>query len=252
MSDLLIGFGEVGAALYEVLSERRSFYIVDPAKGYEPELGEAPQSDWMHVTIPYSESFISTIVEYVMKFNPNHLVLHSTVPIGTTRKIEREADYIPTYYSPIRGRHPNLARYIREFPKWYASSISGGMDNEFVTYFAAAGIQTRKAPSYEFLEYAKLAETLTYGYNLVMWQEIERQIRKLPGDKQTNLSSLKNWLHEKKRVYDGDLGVVPIYDLVPGSIGGHCVVQNWDLLGEYIHPSLLEWLKTSNAMRNTD
>ena len=249
VSDILIGLGEVGSALYEVLSERRAFSIVDPAKGFEPELGEAPQSDWCHVAIPYSESFISTIVEYVRKFNPNHLVLHSTVPIGTTRKIEREADYIPTYFSPIRGRHPSLARYIRSFPKWYASSISGGMDNEFVAYFAAAGIQTRKAPSYEFLEWAKLWETTSFGYALVMWQEIERQVMKIPGDKNTNLSALKNWLHEKKRVYDGDLGYVPIYDSVPGPIGGHCITQNWDLLAPMMDPDLYNWLIKSNEMR---
>ena len=248
MTDLLIGFGEVGASLYEVLSERRSFYIVDPAKGYEPELGE-DMVDWAHVAIPYSESFISTIVEYVRRFNPNHLVIHSTVPIGTTRKIEREADYIPTYFSPIRGRHPNLARYIREFSKWFASSIAGQMDNDFVTYFAAAGIQTRKAPSYEFLEWAKLWETTSYGYNLVMWQEIERQVTKIPGDKNANLSALKNWLHEKKQVYDGDLGYVPIYDLVPGPIGGHCILPNVELLKERMTPELYAWLTTSNEMR---
>ena len=246
--DIIIGGGEVGTALAEVLGERRPIGIHDPPRGsiQEPTNDEC---DWLHISFPYSESFISTVVEYVRKFNPNHLVIHSTVPIGTTRKIEREADYIPTYYSPIRGRHPNLARYIREFPKWYASSIPGGMDNDFVTYFAAASIQTRKAPSYEALEWYKLLETFTYGYNLVMWQEIERQASKLQGDKQANLSALKNWLHEKKRVYDGDLGYVPIYDLVPGPIGGHCILPNVELLKEQMTPELYAWLTVSNEMR---
>ena len=123
------------------------------------------------------------------------------------------------------------------------------MDNDFVAYFAAAGIQTRKAPSFEVLEWMKLVETFTYSYNLVMWQELERQVAKLPGDKNVNLTAAKNWLHEKKRVYDGDLGYVPIYDLVPGGIGGHCCVENWDLLKEQMTPELYAWLTTSNEMR---
>src|SRR3990172_3594103 len=193
VSDVLVGFGEVGSAIHEVLSERRSFYIVDPAKGFKPELGE-DTGDWGHGAIPHSQSFISTIVEYVTWFNPKHLIIHSTVPVGTTRKIEREADYIPTYYSPVRGRHPNLSAALRRFPKYFASSISGQMDDEFVIYFANAGIQTRKAPSFEVLEYAKLMETTTFGIILTAWMEMEQQVSKMHGDKHANLSMLKNFL----------------------------------------------------------
>ena len=249
MIDVLIGFGEVGSALHVVLSERHPFAIVDPARACSPSLGEAPQSDWMHVAIPYSESFISTVVEYVRKFNPSHLVLHSTVPIGTTRKIEREADYIPTFYSPVRGRHPNLSAALRRFPKYFASSISGQMDDEFVIYFANAGIQTRKAPSFEVLEYAKLMETTTFGIILTAWMEMETQVSKMHGDKQTNLSMLKNFLFEKRKVYDGDIGIFPVLDLVRGPIGGHCISSNYELLKDSMTPELYAWLMTSNSLR---
>ncbi len=247
MSDILIGFGEVGSALHEVLSERRDFAIADPAKGFNPEPFEA---DWCHICIPYTDTFVSTMVEYVRKFEPQNVVLHSTLPIGTTRQVEKALDYAAdVYYSPIRGRHPRLARYIRDFPKWYACSIQGELDERFRTYFAAAGIQTRKAPNFEALEWYKLLETFTYGYNLVMWQEIERQAKKIPGHKDTNLSELKSWLHEKRKVYDGDLGAVPIYDLVPGPIGGHCILSNIELLKEQMSPELYLWLWASNEMR---
>ena len=250
MSDLLIGFGEVGQALHQVLGERREFYIVDPAKGYQPEAGDSTEVQWAHVAIPYTDAFRPVVIEMIRKWKPEVTVLHSTLPVGTTRQLDKDQDYqTRLVYSPVRGRHPNLARYLRDFPKWYSTDYSGEMDERVTAYFAAAGIQTRKAPSYEWLEWAKLVETFTYGYNLVLWQELERQVTKIPGNKHANLTALKNWLHEKKRMYDGDLGYVPIYDLVPGPIGGHCVTSNWDLLEPMMDPDLYKFLVKSNEMR---
>jgi len=245
-TDLLIGFGEVGQAIHSIFGERREIAMCDPPKGL---ILDAFAADWMHIAIPYTDEFIPTVVEYTHMYTPKHIIIHSTVPVGTTRKVERQSDYIPTYFSPIRGRHPNLARAIRDFPKWYSSPLPGQADEEIEVYYATAGIQTRRAPSHEFLEWAKLLETFTYGYNLVMWQEIERQAAKIPGNKQANLSTLKNWLYEKRKCYDGDLGVVPIYDLVPGPIGGHCVTENWTLLEPMMDPDLYNWLVKSNGLR---
>jgi len=74
-------------------------------------------------------------------------------------------------------------------------------------------------------------------------------VKDIPGDIQRNLSALKSWFHEKKKVYDGDLGYVPIYDLVPGPIGGHCILPNIEFLKERLTPELYAWLIASNASR---
>lgn len=245
--DILIGYGEVGQALEEVLGERRHICIHDPAKQHTVS-GITPE--WMHVAIPYSDDFIGIVHDYAYEFKPKYIAIHSTVKIGTTRKIRESFEGV--YYSPVRGRHPDLARHVRAFPKWYAASTLGEEDEAFSSYFAQAGIQTRRAPSYEFLEWAKLWETTSYGYNLVMWQEIERQAKKIPGNKHQNLSFLKSWFFEKKKVYDGDLGAVPIYDLVPGPIGGHCIMPNVELLREHLTPVLYRWLTESNDMRKDE
>ena len=84
---------------------------------------------------------------------------------------------------------------------------------------------------------------------LSMWQEIEREIGKLSGDKHANLTAMKQFLFEKRKVYDGDLGLTPVLDLVPGQIGGHCITQNWNLLEEQMTPELYAWLTASNEMR---
>ena len=246
--DLLIGYGEVGQAIEEVFGERRTVVIVDPPKGLNPEVGESVE--WMHVTIPYTNSFTTIVSDYIIKYKPKSTIIHSTVKVGTTELIEKECDHLTNlYYSPVRGRHPSLARYLRDFPKWYASWIPGELDQRIEAYYAQAGVQSRKAPNFETLEWMKLLETTTYGIGLVMWQEIERQANELPGNRQENLSALRNWLYEKKKVYDGDLGYVPIYNLTPGPIGGHCILPNLELLRDMMMPELYDWMIKSNELR---
>src|SRR5438132_10337165 len=99
--------GEVGSALFQVLGERRRIDPHDPVK----KQWASPQNetDWLHIAYPYSDSFISTTVEYVKQFEPNTLAIHATVPIGTTRKIEKDLDYAAdVVFTPIRRRHPRL------------------------------------------------------------------------------------------------------------------------------------------------
>ena len=256
MVDILIGYGEVGSALYGVLSERRRIAIHDPDKGYDAPLPGENTIEWMHVAIPYTNSFIEDVLVYRNRFFPRFIVIHSTVPVGTTRKLceqmgphgNGEFGSLYVYYSPIRGLHPHLARYIREFPKWYASEWVGNADAAFSGYFAQAGIQVRRAPSTDMLELMKLWETTEYGARIVLWQEIERQIRNhAPGEFGTNLTAMKGWLFEKRKVYDGDRGLVPI--MFGGVVGGHCVSQNWDLLKPQMTNEFYDWLTTSNELR---
>ena len=252
--DVIIGYGEVGSALAEILAERRKVLIHDPFKGRVVE--SASGIEWLHIAIPYTDSFIDDVLAYREKFHPRFIVIHSTVPVGTTRTIcekmgphgDGEFGSFYVYYSPIRGLHPQLARYIREFPKWYASEWVGNADLAFSGYFAQVGVQVRRAPSVDVLELMKLTETLEYGYRIVLWQEIERQIRKnAPGEFGINLTAMKDWLFEKRKVYDGDRGLVPI--MFGGNIGGHCVKENWEILKPLMTPELYTWLTTSQNLR---
>ena len=246
--DILIGFGEVGQALESVLRERRIVFVHDP---YQERWAtpDAERPEWLHIAIPFSDDFFQTILEYVKKFAPQRIMVHSTVKIGTTRRV---ADMVeqPVVYSPIRGRHPNLARGIREFPKYYAVGVGGQIDQEVRDYFAAAGMQVRKAPSYETLEWMKLQETTTFGAVLAIWQEIEEEANRLPGGLVQNLNALKQWLFEKRKVYDGDIGFFPIIDLVPGPTGGHCIGPNWELLRPWMSEEFYDWLTKTNERRH--
>jgi len=255
MSDLLLGYGEVGSALAVILSERRDILIHDPPKGPRVELGREPV-EWMHITFPYSEDFQDTVIRYIEVCAPQYAVIHSTVKVGTTNEIvNRLGIGSPTsiVYSPVRGIHPHLARYIREFPKWYYANATAACD-AYEALMARAGVQCRKAPSYDVLEWMKIWETTEYGYRIAMWQEIERELASMfPswGSRaeryRESLSAMKDWLYEKRKVYDGDRGLCPI--MFGGIIGGHCVMSNVELSKEIMTKQLYDWLTTSNTMR---
>ena len=272
MTDIIIGFGEVGKALVQVLGERTDIAIHDPQKGYEakrertlydentPYPASVPiEYDWMHIAYPWHKEFVTTTLFYWLEFLPKHVVIHSTVPVGTMSQtvsgLEQPDARASITYSPVRGIHPNIARYLREFPKWYATTDKDEA-KAVEDLFHSCGMQPRRAPSFECLETMKLYETTEYGYRIALWQEIERQMAKYEtrggASFEEAMTAMKEWLFEKRKVYDGDRGLAPI--MYGGVIGGHCVVPNWELLRQsgMMSPQLYRWLKESNEMRKTE
>ena len=255
--DLILGCGEVGKSLGDVLGERRKILYHDPPKGI---ICQILKPDYLHVCIPFieNETFVEETLHALQKFDPFHIVIHSTVPVGTTRLIHdamlkgiRETGtWSFIAYSPIRGLHPNLSTHIRQFPKWYATFVDGEVDNQITRYFAEAGISMRKAETIESLELMKLLDTLEYGYRIALWQEIGRLTANLPGihPKAKTMTQIAEWLFEKRKVYDGDRGMAPImYD---GFIGGHCIMPNLELTKDRLTPELYAWLTQSNNLRS--
>jgi hypothetical protein len=242
VTDLVIGYGEVGRALEEVLKERYEVVIHDPPK---ERLAPEGKYEFMHVCVPYTDSFVKTVDFYMKQFAAEHVVIHSTLPVGTTRALS----YLyHVTYSPVRGEHPELVRYLRQFPKWIATTDN---ENEVLSHFQACGMSMRLAPSIEALEWFKLLETFEYAYRIVLWQEFERQAdrREVRGGATKNevLSALKQWFFEKRAVYKGERGLVPI--MFGGVIKGHCLLPNIELLKPLLTPELHEWVTKSNRLK---
>ncbi len=108
MRTIIIGIGEVGSALHSVLSEH-----YNPVSIHDLKVSNADDGpyDIMHVCIPYSENFIDIVKAYRARFQPKHVVIHSSVPIGTSRQCG-------AVHSPIRGLHPLLDTGIKTFVKF--------------------------------------------------------------------------------------------------------------------------------------
>lgn len=91
---VVVGGGEVGRAVAEVLATAHRVYLRD----LEGEDGEAAV---LHVAIPYTPRFEEHVRAHAARYRPGLVVVHSTVPAGTCARPD-------AVHSPITGKHPNL------------------------------------------------------------------------------------------------------------------------------------------------
>lgn len=211
---LIIGFGEIGKALYNVLS----------LAGYELYHRDIDSDlkldrvDVMHICFPYTKNFIKSVVKYQKLYNPKYTVIHSTVKIGTSEKCN-------AYYSPVRGIHPVLDTSLTTFVKYLAPR-----SNYLKSYFTKAGMETKQHDDTKSLEAMKLYCTTVYGLNIIAEKEIYAFCKK------HNLDYDMVYTDSTKTYNTGyELLGRPEYSKYElkhfeGKIGGHCVIPNCGLL----------------------
>jgi len=229
---LVVGIGEVGGALAEVLDrtepvlrhdiEHRDF--VDPVSV-------------MHICIPFKKpaDFVRIALNYVERFKPGLTVINSTVMPGTTRSVANACG-LPVAYSPIRGKHERMAHDLMGYVKFVAAA-----DPSVValaeSHFRRAGFTTRAMRNVETLELAKLAETTYFGLLIAFAQELNRYAEKVGGDYDEAISFFE------------EVTFLPGCRYFPGFIGGHCVVANLKLLRQVAPSNLLDAILESNSRR---
>jgi len=223
---LIIGKGEVGSSLYEVLTK---VYFPVYIKDIEPL--EIPEKiKWMHICFPYSKNFMRLAKAYIKKYKPTYTIIHSTVPVGTTKKLGRNV-----WHSPIRGVHPNIALGIQTFDKY----IGGRYCNEVIKYLQNAKIPVVYTTKSENTELGKLLDTTYYGWNIAFCKEAERICKKYKADFSVVYSAMNRSYNDGYRRL-GKINVIrPVLSPVNGKIGGHCVIPNCKLLNESVCNILL-------------
>jgi hypothetical protein len=114
----IIGYGEIGSSLGKVYSEFSQFEVcvLDPFIGLNDDL---TGSSILNICIPFISDFINVVNDYIDRFKPGLVVIHSTVAPGTTAKIVGNV-----CHSPVRGLHPNLDTGIKTFLKYIGSEDS--------------------------------------------------------------------------------------------------------------------------------
>lgn len=221
--NLILGKGEIGRSLGNILEEwHERVEYHDPPQG----IICPPNQDVLalHICISYSNMFREIVIEEITKWNPIVTIIHSTVPVGTTNSIitmMRKDKLI--VYSPIRGRHPNLEKDIKKFVKYYAST-SYEADSTFFSIFHRLSIE--KFPDFNSLEFAKVADTTYFGVCLAYMRFVRETCNQLGLDfdsvYQRYNQTYNQGMQENFRR--------PIYEFMPGPIGGHCVIPNLNLL----------------------
>jgi UDP-N-acetyl-D-mannosaminuronate dehydrogenase len=229
---LVVGIGEVGGALAEVLDR------IEPVLRHDLEWRDFTDPvSVMHICIPFKKAtdFVHVALSYIDRFKPSLTIINSTVVPGTTRAVA-SACGLPVAYSPIRGKHVRMAQDLIQYVKFVAAE-DPLISNLAESHFRRAGLTTRAMDNVESLELAKLAETTYFGLLIAFAQELNRYAAKVGGD------------YEEAIRFFEEVEFLPRCRYFPGFIGGHCVVANIQLLEQVASSHLLSAILESNRRR---
>jgi UDP-N-acetyl-D-mannosaminuronate dehydrogenase len=226
---LVVGLGEVGRPLLEVLRGTHQ------AAGRDIEDQAFSGVRILHLCFPYSADFVTAAHRYVSRYEPEVVVVNSTVVPGTTRAIQQRTG-TAAVYSPVRGKHARMAEELLRYRKFVAGTSPQAVA-AVADHFAAAGMTTQRMSSFESLELAKLLETSYFGV-LVAWaQEMDRFAASVDAD------------YWETQGFFEEIGFLPPVGFEPGYIGGHCVMPNLDLLEQVRRSPLIDAMRSSNDQR---
>jgi UDP-N-acetyl-D-mannosaminuronate dehydrogenase len=233
---LVVGIGEVGGALAEVLERSQPDVLRHDIerRDIKDAIGV------MHICIPYQarQQFEPTTLEYIERFRPHLTVINSTVVPGTTRRIA-ELSGARLAYSPVRGKHARMTEDMLRYYKFVAAP-NNEIADEAEAHFRSVGMKTRRIARLETLELAKLAETTYFGIQIAFAQELNRFSQKVQAD-----------YFEAIEFFD-EIDFLPRVHYYPGFIGGHCVIPNIHLLKQVMHSPLLDAILESNDRRASE
>lgn len=212
MVHIIVGYGEVGSALYKILGKNTRRY--DPSKGFDEFNGD---EDVAHICIPYKDNFGYIVTQW--KKNCKLVIVHSSVPVGT-------CDRLGVVHSPIRGVHPNLEQGIRTFVKYFGGKHARKASN----IFSDLGIKTKVFKDARTTEALKLLDTTQYGELIMLEKKIYKWCKKHKIDfnavyKQANIDYNEGYIKLGRPEV-----VRPYLKHIEGPIGGHCVLSNAKLL----------------------
>lgn len=223
---LVIGLGETGRPLYEILKEA---YPDTHGADIKTGLTAAFDVTVMNICFPYSENFVEEVKNYQGIYKPKLTIIHSTVPIGTTSQIPNAV------HSPILGRHDNMKQSIKSFTKW----VGGKKAAEASIYLSGADIQCNYVETSEETEALKLMCLAKYGMSIA-FAGYQKEICDKYG---IDYADVLKW----DRNYNLNVAEGlqrPLLTPPEGKIGGHCVIQNTRLLNkQHPNPILSEILK---------
>lgn len=214
MRQLVIGLGEVGTALREVLScEGRDR---EPLKNNE-------HYDVLHICFPFTDHFVVDVRTYKSLYNPRLTIIHSTVPVGTSRMES-------AVHSPVHGVHPHLVHGLRTFIKYIGAERREDAELA-LRLFQEKGIKGYIVQNPETSELSKLGCTTRHGLMIMEQKLFKKRCDEVGADFEEAYTQWNGHYSEGYRVLGLPYVQRPIIKDMPGKIGGHCILRNAQLIG---------------------
>ena len=225
MTDIILGMGEVGSTIFDLLSERNIQCVgidIDESKSrkYSKD-SDIENEEILHVCLPGELADFENISLQKAKNwqNLKAIIIHSTVKPGTTKKIQDKVS-LPVFYSPVRGVHRRFLDDIKRYTKFFATdfdTIRDDLKSEIEKRFEKIQWMSNTKTA----ELAKiLVDTTYYGW-LINYAQITKMIcdkEKIDYDEMWKFADeIHEFLGNRPKMY-------------PGIIGGHCVLPNLNLI----------------------
>lgn len=220
------GMGEVGSALVKAIWKGNKVYVSDKAFIGRPDVGPV---DFLHVAIPYGKEFLDAVRGEMEVYRPRYTVIHSTVPVGTTRLIGGK-----TCHSPIRGQHADPKYGFFRFIK-YLGSMDKKTEAAVIQHLAWSGIHVSAGWKPEETEFAKLLCLSRYLNDLAFMETASKLCKRF----RVRREIVNDWTMTYNIGYAKSRYVRPLLDFPNGKVGGHCVIPVNRILVNQVRSSFL-------------
>lgn len=226
--NVIAGLGEIGSPILQLISKKTLAvgYDINPKSMDKKKFDKYKklETSFLHVCIPFTNKFISNVVSLYKTFKPEAIVIHSTISLGTTKKLQQILP-IPVIYSATRGVHKRMLYDLKRYTKFYAIENNAPKKAWAISAYSKlmkkSGVITKQMSSPITLELAKIiVDTSYYGW-LINYAQLSNMIAIKHKVNYEEMWSFADEIHKF-------LGNRP--KMFPGFIGGHCVIPNLDLM----------------------
>jgi len=211
--------GAVGTALTKIVSSQgidvdRIDLVLRNHRSYEGKV------DILHIAIPWSTEFVDEVSRIAGSTAANIVVIHSTVPVGTTRELGSKF-----VHSPVRGQHDDLVNSLLSFKKYVA-----GTDKVIVATAARhlenLGLDVKIVDNPETTELAKLLCTCRYLNDLAFCQFADDTCWAMGVDPEFVLNEWTRSYNAGYFLLSARSFIRPLLTSPKGNVGGTCVLPN--------------------------
>ncbi|PIS38997.1 MAG: hypothetical protein COT34_00725 [Candidatus Nealsonbacteria bacterium CG08_land_8_20_14_0_20_43_11] len=227
----ILGYGEVGQAIAK-------FYKNPKIRDLNRD-NDLNGVEILHICIPWSDNFVKITEAAIKELKPKLTIIHSTVALGTTKKIAGDLAGAKIVHSPVRGVHPNLYKGIKTFVKYIGAETKEAREMA-QKHLKSLGIKTKVFVPAITSEALKLWDTTQYGWMIVLNKEIKKWCDKNGLDFDVVYTEANKSYNEGYKKLGRPEVVRPYLKYIPGKIGGHCVVPNCQILDSEIAKFLLD------------
>jgi hypothetical protein len=235
-----VGHGEIGSAVHSVVAESKeasSLLVVDPPAGYPLDEESFAKSDIVHVSIPFTAAFPAVAGKYFSMLQKDTLVvIHSTLPVGETRKLQAKFPGLCLVHSPVRGVHPNLHDSLKTFVKYFGATTRSAAERA-AKHMGECGMPVKVLDTCENTEMIKLLSTTYYAKAVAFYKHTLKLVEDINKDHpEYGINFEDVLLHATEDYNKGYIAMGmphvcrPELKVDHSEIGGHCLGPNAMLL----------------------